>query len=119
MNDHRYDLSEEEAAELAAKVAAGALALDDAEPGWYWKLDFNTLDMTHGWQCVLGQLYGVFSHGLKDLKWSEEKADEMGVYIHNSADMPHNEWIARYAELQECWIGEAADRLSTRLLNSL
>jgi len=113
----RYILTEAEEREARDKVALGAKALDDLRPGWFREVDIKTLDMTDGAKCVLGQLYDFYGNGLKELRWTDEVATAMGIYLCDGSEMMHREWIAKYAELQECWIGEISDRLVDELLD--
>jgi hypothetical protein len=46
------------------RVARGAAYLDDADPGWYRRVDPQTLSLSSGRHCVLGQLHGEFRLGL-------------------------------------------------------
>lgn len=50
------------------KADAGARLLDAKNPGWYRYVDTKTLRMFDGRQCVLGQVYGNFGHGLRQLR---------------------------------------------------
>ena len=46
------------------RVARGAAYLDDEQPGWYQHIDPDTLELSEGRCCVLGQLHGDFRLGL-------------------------------------------------------
>jgi hypothetical protein len=46
-----------------SKVKAAAELLDKVKPDWYTDIDLGTLSLTDSWFCVLGQVYGNFSHG--------------------------------------------------------
>jgi len=48
-------------------VAKGAELLDERRPGWAEDIDLELLDMTSGWHCVLGQLYGDYYDGLEHM----------------------------------------------------
>ncbi len=41
---------------IAQRVAAGAAFLDGREPGWWERIDLDSLDLGSGCRCVLGQL---------------------------------------------------------------
>ena len=45
----------------------GIAALDDNAPNWREHIDKDQLDMSSCRHCVLGQLYGDFADGLRDL----------------------------------------------------
>lgn len=51
-----YDDIDED--KLAERVQEGALLLDRELPGWYTKVNPDTLQMSSCTKCVLGQLYG-------------------------------------------------------------
>ncbi|MEM6782132.1 MAG: hypothetical protein AAF624_00160 [Bacteroidota bacterium] len=46
------------------RAARGAAYLDDADPGWWSRLDPTSLELADGRACVLGQLHGEFRQGL-------------------------------------------------------
>lgn len=46
------------------RAAAGAGFLDVQQPGWYQEIDPETMELSHGGCCVLGQLHGEFRMGL-------------------------------------------------------
>jgi hypothetical protein len=48
------------------RVSAGAKWLDSNRPGWWQRIDLETLDLGDSCRCVLGQLYGDFADGPDD-----------------------------------------------------
>lgn len=46
-----------------ARAAAGAALLDEMEPGWYLKVDTETLNIGSGAWCVHGQVFGDWMDG--------------------------------------------------------
>ncbi len=52
---------------LAGNVRNGTLLLDSTHPGWYNKVDLNSLKMNVCSRCVLGQLYEGYTKGLYEL----------------------------------------------------
>jgi hypothetical protein len=50
--------------EASQRVARGAAFLDEADPGWYRRVDATTLELSSGSACVLGQLHGEYRLGL-------------------------------------------------------
>ena len=48
-------------------ASQGAQFLDQRVPGWFHRIDVNRLDIGNGRECVLGQLYGFYDTGLKQL----------------------------------------------------
>jgi hypothetical protein len=51
----------------AERVAAGAMLLDERKPGWYKTIDNALLNIASCRKCVLGQVYGDFSDGVREL----------------------------------------------------
>lgn len=52
-------------ARAAKRVARGAAYLDDVDPTWYRAVDPDTLELSSGSSCILGQLHGEFRLGLR------------------------------------------------------
>ena len=46
------------------RAAQGAAYLDDADPGWYRHVEADSLALSDGQSCILGQLHGDFRLGL-------------------------------------------------------
>ena len=46
------------------RAARGAAYLDEVDPGWYMRVDVQTMELAHASCCVLGQLHGDFRMGL-------------------------------------------------------
>ena len=46
------------------RAARGAAYLDEVDPGWYERVDVQTMELGHASCCVLGQLHGDFRLGL-------------------------------------------------------
>lgn len=44
------------------RVAAGAAWLDEHRPGWWQRINLDTLDLGDPCKCVLGQEYGQFGN---------------------------------------------------------
>lgn len=53
------------------RAAAGATMLDERVPGWHDKIDLTTIEIVSGTRCILGQLYGTYGIGLKELSLNE------------------------------------------------
>ena len=53
--------------EARKRAGRGAVYLDRMLPGWYRRIDLDTLCLGDGINCILGQLYGSFLEGLS---WS-------------------------------------------------
>jgi hypothetical protein len=50
------------------EVHDSAAMLDRVKPGWWKKIDLDTLNLASHRQCVLGQLYGSFDRGRVNLR---------------------------------------------------
>ena len=55
------------AAQLVERVARGAKLLDESQPGWRERIRADELAMETCDQCVLGQLYGDYATGFKEM----------------------------------------------------
>lgn len=54
----------------AKHVARGAALLDHYYPNWHLKIDLDKLNMWSTTNCTLGQLYGSYALGLKEIRLS-------------------------------------------------
>ena len=52
---------------IKQRVALGARILDEKCPGWREKIDLANFALTGCRQCVLGQLYGLYTNGIHEL----------------------------------------------------
>lgn len=50
------------------RVAKGAALLDECRPGWEKEVDTSILDLSSGYLCILGQVYGAWDVGIGDLE---------------------------------------------------
>lgn len=48
-------------AHLIVRVAAGAVWLDEHQPGWFWRVDLGRLDVRRTCRCLLAQLFGDYA----------------------------------------------------------
>jgi hypothetical protein len=53
--------------QLALAVKKGVYLLDEQFPEWRQKIDLDSLELSSGHCCVLGQLYGYYSWGQRQL----------------------------------------------------
>lgn len=60
----------------AAKAHAGASLLDTVEPGWYWRVLVNLLDMESTRWCIIGQVFGSWDEGM----------DAVGIAVYEDVD---------------------------------
>ncbi|MEV4575899.1 hypothetical protein AB0K16_21905 [Nonomuraea jabiensis] len=114
-----YTLSQEEELLCAKRVARGAEFLDMRMHDWFLRINTGLLDMTDGLRCVIGQLYhpnGFTQTIVHDFRWDEKTAEEHGVIVYDGDETDEfiggPQWAALYAELQECWLGEIANRMN-------
>lgn len=59
---------------IAERVAAGAAFLDAREPGWWQRIDLDTLDLQAPCRCVLGQLATHLDDYDDDWSWQNVTA---------------------------------------------
>jgi len=52
---------------LPDRVLHGSMLLGAVRPGWWKKIDPETLDMPLSERCVLGQVFGNFDKGMQAL----------------------------------------------------
>ena len=60
-----------------AEVRRGEGKLDEVNPNWYTQVNPLTLDMHDIDNCVLGQVYGDYAHGLSRL-WLDDPSRTYG-----------------------------------------
>lgn len=49
------------------RIERGAAVLDQNAPGWETKISLDHLDLANASYCVLGQVYGDYDNGLREL----------------------------------------------------
>lgn len=62
--------------EIEERVRRGAELMDEKMPGWFLRVDLDSLDMASPCRCVLGQLNGNFFDSAA-LLWNEAQGDAM------------------------------------------
>jgi hypothetical protein len=89
-------------AEARQRVERGAALLDEKSPGWREKVDPETLEMSSGCGCILGQVYGDYMGGLHRLasNWWEVADTRLGFMVDGESDND----IADYVILQNAWL---------------
>ena len=85
-------------------VKAGAELLDEKKPDWYTRVDLDTLDIGLASECVLGQVFGYYTHGLNAL---DITGDDSLYGFSRHVGHPSSAWD----ELNECWAKEIVHRL--------
>lgn len=91
-------------------VALGMLFLDDAVPGWDDRITPKTLNMASSNDCVLGQLYGSYWVGMRQLRVGYHAAERFGF----AYDIKHcNSMLngaTEYRVLTQAWVAKLAQR---------
>jgi hypothetical protein len=90
----------------ADRVRAGALVLDEMEPGWERLIDQDRLDMGNSYTCILGQLYD----GYEIAPDMGEPNEDLGFYLAGSLTWQSPEEDRRWEALGELWITEIRNR---------
>lgn len=91
------------------RVERGAAYLDDVDPGWYRRVNADTLELDDGKHCILGQLHGEFRLGLgRSHLISMSSAPRASLspvsYGFKCVEGVSDDWQARdYELLNEAW----------------
>jgi hypothetical protein len=98
---------------LINAVDRGAELLDrQPGPGWAHKVDVETLDVSEGYLCVLGQVFGSFTDGLRELELGSLFNNEAGDY---GFDAPSGgDFDAACEELTLLWRNKINERQGSR-----
>ena len=86
---------------VALRVQMGALLLDERFPGWANQVDTRNLEIRNCRDCILGQLYGEYFHGVRQLGLVEG-------HSYGFAPSPHQYPFAR--NLHNAWKQEIMAR---------
>jgi hypothetical protein len=90
--------------EVEDRVARGATILDKKRPGWVDLIDLGKLDLASNRQCVLGQVFGSFDLGSREV-------DVPNIDDYGFCDCPEHDGVGGVAK------GETL-RAWDRLVNS-
>jgi hypothetical protein len=66
-------------------------------------IDLETLDLSDGMKCVLGQGFGMYSAGRDALSLDNKTAEKYGLYLD---DQRYEDFNRDYSLLTEVWIKE-------------
>ncbi len=94
--------------EMFVRVNRGATHLDEVNPGWAWDIRPNYLIMSSPCNCILGQLYGLFSDGLAELFGSDGEKDY--AWRGHGFSLDHGNEAETWDMLEECWMNEISER---------
>jgi hypothetical protein len=84
------------------RVERGIRYLDKHKPGWRDEVNVETLDLSHGDRCILGQCYGSYGNGAGQLGIEWEKARQLG-FAAGTEETPHYFVRDEYDSLTEEW----------------
>lgn len=80
------------------KVNRGAAILDEKRPGWPNEIILKELSIQDGTRCVLGQIYGSYFRGARELDINAYTG--LGFYDEH----------ARYGDLDKAWAKLISER---------
>jgi hypothetical protein len=66
---------------IPVSVEHGAALLDERLPGWRAAIDADSLDLSSGCDCVLGQVFGDFNKGEAVLDLSRADSRRLGFFV--------------------------------------
>lgn len=72
--------------DVQTRVAAGVAFLDRQVPGWVDRIDVDNLNVASPVNCVLGQLYGMYSSGISALGLDQDQAAALGFQVEVTGD---------------------------------
>ncbi len=58
---------------ISERVQNGVNLLNDYAGDWFWMVNLDLLDITSPEECILGQLFGSFQNGTRDLGFSYDQ----------------------------------------------
>ena len=86
------------------RVAKGARFLDLQYPGWFEKINPETLELRGSNSCILGKCYGDYATGLRRLKiWGTGKQQTFG-FTENFLE------VIEWDGLKNAWLKEIETR---------
>lgn len=74
---------------IETRVNRGAALLDEKVPGWWERIDLEQLQLSSCIRCVLGQLFGIYGQGIRELGDSIRlvaDAIRHGLFVFDAAD---------------------------------
>lgn len=106
--------------EYITNAPKGAALLTSRKPGWFRGFDLTSFDINDPWKCVLGQTFGSYRTGKREL-WGDLYGEELHRLSHahgfvgqsNFDDaLLHAEWVRIIIGLQLSDIpGESGEEL--------
>ncbi len=91
---------------ISERVQNGVNLLNDYAGDWFWLVKLDILDITSTEYCVLGQLFGSFQNGTRDLGFSYDQYTQSL----NGFEMTHDEYTSEdpasiQAQIENEWYG--------------
>lgn len=93
--------------DIPTRVAKGVALLDEKKPGWVGLINLADLQLCSSEHCVLGQTYGDYWNGLRELGFYDE---DMNVIRVDDADYGFDAYEQKYGRgpefsaLQAEWV---------------
>lgn len=88
--------------DIEYRVAQGVALLDRVAPGWVDRINVDTLDVSHGGRCVLGQLYGLYTDGQGKLGLTMQQAADHGFQTQaldrSSDSLDWHRWVKAFLD---------------------
>ena len=97
-----------------AAASAGAKFLDEKHPNWFKQIDTNKLNMTLTNDCILGQLYGDYFEGAKQLAldvWPHV----VGFNVQYDGTFSVRDFPKHYKLSTDAWKEEISQRLAKQV----
>ena len=93
---------------LEMQVSEFARFMDRVFPNWELALDTDRLDLSSDKNCFLGQLFGSFKRGCKELKLTLDQAVAFGFHTPTE---PGTDARQYYANAKRAWVRETEMRM--------
>lgn len=89
---------------VGERVESGAKLLDDYASDWYRFVDLGRLDIQSIQNCILGQIFGSFRNGTRDLGFEGDRAEEERLGFEMTHDEYMSESVQAIAEsIENAW----------------
>lgn len=73
-------------------VRKASESLDDIKPDWYKDIDLDTIDMGDCNECLLGQLFGGYTDGIRTMIGSVNPYQRQDILRAFNSDIPKELW---------------------------
>ncbi len=77
---------------IGERVELGATVLDEYASDWYRFVDLELLDIQSTQNCVLGQIFGSFKNGTRDLGFEGDRYEEERLGF----ELTHDEYCSKF-----------------------